>query len=203
MEPLFHAITGEEFKEILLKDLRKALEDSGQFLPHITFPLVKWKFKLECIVVPRQAIDAEPELVVEGGEALIYGLKKDDKDPKTIVITHEELIDTPDQARQDRGLPIPTPVRGPDGSLEDAMVKSAKPESQETRVKVEIDPEPAIVVPAPPVDPPSLAKPAPESVLAEAQVAPSGPKRGEVARSAIVATRANPDGVRVGRKGKE
>ena len=150
--------------------------------------------------MPRQAIDAEPELVVEGGSALVGDLKKTDADPKTIVVTQEELIDTPDQARQDHGLPIPTPVKGPDGSLEDAFVKAVKEEAP-TTAKVAVNPPPATNVPEIPQEPVSLAKPVPESILAEANISPV--KRNEVARSATVATRANPDGVRVGRKGKE
>ncbi len=205
MEPLFHAITAEEFKRILLKDLEKALDESGQFPPHITFPLVKWNFTLECVIVPRQAIDAPAELVVKGGSALLYDLKKDDVDPITVKFTQDDLIDTPDLARQEHGLPIPTPVRGPDGSLEDAMVLSTKAEKEETSVQVEVNPEPAVVLPPEPQEPISLAKPVPDAVLVEAAAAaaPVSGNKGQFARRTAIATKANPEGAKVDRKVKE
>lgn len=181
----FTAINGEEFKKILLSSISSALEDSGEFRNHVTFPLIQWNFKLECKIVPRQALDTDPEVVVEGNGARVSpDFSADElKNQRRLEINGEDFIDTPDLAREQAGIGIPTPVVGPDGSIEDKPVVSRRePEAKKMAVII---------------DRPSLAKDPPRD-LAGTDVDISEPDvpvgRNEPARSVSIATRANPEG---------
>jgi len=109
---IFNALTGEEVRLIILADIAKAMEDDQQFQKHLTYPKVKWSWKLTVEAYPSQpplfgaeaegegtVKPAEPEIVVlEGSRAIV----KSDENPEA---------QAPDEARRAAGMPVPIPTK--------------------------------------------------------------------------------------------
>jgi len=109
---LFNALNGAEVKEIILADIRRAMEDDMQFQKHLTYPKVEWTWQLTVKASPteppqfRQQAEgeitvkqAEPEVtVLSGGRSVTKSAEQAD-------------AQAPDEARRDGGLPVPSPTK--------------------------------------------------------------------------------------------
>jgi hypothetical protein len=96
----FNALTGMEFLDVILSKIKTALLNTGEFQNHITFPLPKYEFSVGVWVYPKQSLDGPPGMVVKGSEGEAEGAPK-------ISVTKSEILDIPDKARLEAGLPVP------------------------------------------------------------------------------------------------
>src|SRR5579862_6009132 len=111
-QPQFNALTGPELIDVILSKVREKLEDTGEFKAHRTFPWVKLFFgSIKVLAYPKQDYDDEPEIKTDEIEVVLTpDAPQPDEQPVTVEIApSEEIIDTPDQARMDADLPLPTP----------------------------------------------------------------------------------------------
>ena len=108
----FNPLSGTELLEVIIADIRKIAEESGEFSPNLAYPWIKYSYEIKLTTYPKRPIDAEPETVVAGGA----NASTDDLDPQAIqepevvLSSGDVIIDTPDQARVDADLPLPTAV---------------------------------------------------------------------------------------------
>lgn len=111
--PQFTAVNGLEAKAIILDKISKALDETGDFNQNITYPWWKFSFDIKMTSYPKAAFEAELTPVAKG--------EIDQRDPEnvpesmddvkeTIIAPEPTVVDTPDQARVDAGLPLPTAV---------------------------------------------------------------------------------------------
>lgn len=122
--PTFNALTGPELKDVILKAVSDEIDLSGEFKAHVTFPWVKFTFKLDVLSYPKQGLNDEPEIkVVTTGES---NTPASDVPVPIITIDKEVIIDTPDQARADAKLPIPVAGIGIGGVVVDKPVLPLK-----------------------------------------------------------------------------
>ena len=124
---VFNALSGPELLKAVLTDIEKKLLATGEFDSHVTFPWVKYDYKVSMVVYPKQAVDAEPGIVVAGGETT--GVDDPKMRHHDIAVEDVVIVDTPDLARIASKQPIPTPGRGPGNVLIDKMVTPAAPKS--------------------------------------------------------------------------
>jgi hypothetical protein len=126
--PQFTAINGLEAKAIILDRISKALDESGDFSQNITYPWWKFSFELKMTSYPKAAFEAELAAVAK--------VEESHEDPEnvppslddvkeTIIAPEPVIIDTPDQARVDAGLPLPTAVPVKNVGIVDAPVMQA------------------------------------------------------------------------------
>jgi hypothetical protein len=114
---VFNALNGSELKKILMNEIERALDADPDFRPHLTFPMVRWSWKLEMRVYPR---DPEGKSVEASGEVLQAERQPDgttiDFNPegkasdRVVISTPERIIDTPDVAREEEGLAVPEAI---------------------------------------------------------------------------------------------
>lgn len=64
---LFNALTGKEAKQVILNEVTRALENDSEFREHLTFPRVRWSWRLEMHIYPRTP---EEKIVEATGEAV-------------------------------------------------------------------------------------------------------------------------------------
>lgn len=120
---VFNALNGTEVKEIILAEIRKAMEGDEQFQKHLTYPKVIWEWKLRVEAHPSQPSEfsqeaqgevavrpAEPEVVVFQGHRTVTKS------------TAEPEAEAPDEARTAAGLPVPTPVKTSGGWAEQPVM---------------------------------------------------------------------------------
>lgn len=210
-DALFNALTAPEFKQIVIDSILRAFDETGEFASHITFPKVSWDFRLELKVYPspipehtvlaRGVIEKEPVSIEQSLAA------------KVITFQQKEGIDTPDLAREQAGLPIPTQAKGADGVQGDVAVFSPRvPEPAPVKISVKTAMDPAPI--------PEHLSEALESTIEEIVSTGDEPVMTEAqkdefyaavrtpdvpARSVSIATRANEKGVKLdapARRGK-
>ena len=128
--PQFNSLNGHELLEILLKEIRKDMENSGAFAQNIAYPWIKAAWMINMTTYPQRAPDADPIPVVNGDfEAQVEGGKQESPDAFAEVQIARDVplvIDTPDQARAEADLPIPTAVPLPNVGVVDKPVKQQK-----------------------------------------------------------------------------
>ena len=125
---VFNALSGPELLKAVLSDIEKKLLATGEFDTHVTFPWVKYDYRVSMVVYPKQAVDAEPGIVVAGQfEAPV--VEPGEKPLTQFKVEDTVIVDTPDLARIASEQPIPTPGRGPGNVLIDKMVTPAAPKS--------------------------------------------------------------------------
>lgn len=114
--PQFTALNGLEAKAVLLDKISKALDETGDFNQNITYPWWKASFEIKMTSYPKAAFEAELHTVATGEiepepEALI---PSEAEVKETLVAPEPFVVDTPDQARVEADLPLPTavPVKG-------------------------------------------------------------------------------------------
>lgn len=131
---VFNALSGPELVEAIVADIRKKLVATGDFDANITFPWVKYEFRVSMVSYPKQPADADPVLVAHGTGGATEGVPSDATPDllKETVVADSVVVDTPDHARIDSGLPIPTPAPGPGKVLVDKLVQPA-PQKSDTR----------------------------------------------------------------------
>lgn len=175
---IFNALSGAELQKVLVDKLKFALEQSGEFPAHRTFPWVKIKLTLALTCHPQMDMKEEPvnvfpPLEVEAGE--LVGLE-----PQTIDMTLTQVLDTPDKARLESDLPLPiqTEIRAGQESMHvdkptvpiaaPARVTTARPQSA-PRVNIPAPSPMRVPVPVPgaktQTPPPPPPPPAPKSVM--------------------------------------
>lgn len=101
----FHALTGPEITEIIVREVRRALETSGEFRNIYSYPQIDWEWTLSL-----RAYDRDHNLIpIETS-----GRVKNAEASKRIILEHErEFIERPDAVREELGLPtIQTTRRG-------------------------------------------------------------------------------------------
>lgn len=207
MEPTFNALTAPELRKIVLDSIDRAFDQSGEFGQNITFPKVNWNFRLEVKVYPAAFPD---KLVKTEGEVK----RSEPEDPAAYrILTFGQTagVDTPDLARQQNNLPLPTPKVGPDGIIADAAVMSPhEPDPIPVTLEIKegpgsVDPQAEIAVtgniaapaiPDIPADIPALLTEEQKAAIYANVRIPD-----EKAKSVTIATVANPGGVKVDLKG--
>ena len=132
--PQFTALSGAEAKSVILAKISAAMDESGEFAQNITYPWFKYDFSLKTTSYPKYAFDAElKEVVTASGEH-----KDPDGASENLVPSLDDVvelnmgsgptvIDTPDQARVDAGLPLPTASPVANVGVVDVPVMQAKP----------------------------------------------------------------------------
>jgi hypothetical protein len=130
-EQVFNELTGEDVKEILMIRFADLLNSVNEFQRHLTLPRVQMSINIHMEVVGRNppTIDIDDEFVV----------RMKDQGGVSASVTHELSAEIstntdfpngqpPDQVREEHGLPIMVPKRGPFG-IEDV------PEVRTERIK--------------------------------------------------------------------
>ena len=107
--PVFTALNGAEVKAVFLDAISKAMDESGEFKENLTFPWVKFSYDLKLTSYPKAAMDSDPASVAKG-EIEQEVPVMDGPVVETVITSEPVIIDTPDQARVDAGLPLPTAV---------------------------------------------------------------------------------------------
>ena len=111
--PQFTATNGLEAKAIILDKISKALDETGDFNQNITYPWWKFSFSVKMTSYPKAFMDSElVEIVMD--EVIPTEAPPDSDIHITAVVSDPLVVDTPDQARVEADLPIPTavPVKG-------------------------------------------------------------------------------------------
>lgn len=132
MSTNFNALNGPELLKYILTKIEEKLESTGEFLPNITFPWVKFDFEVKVLVYPKQAMTDTAKLIVKGSGVAGELVDRDwPANPPTTIIEFNakssEVIDIPDQARVDSGQPVPTTTPGTKGVLVDKPVEMKVP----------------------------------------------------------------------------
>lgn len=125
---LFNALNGLELREIILKQVTKALDDDWHFRRNLTYPIVRFKFRLDIHAYPQDP----PEFDVETEAAMSIDpeFQPEVVDGVPIGQEHIELaggakIEAPDKAREESGLPVPSPERAA-GTVVERPIEPAK-----------------------------------------------------------------------------
>ncbi len=120
---LFNALTGPELKEVLLRKISEQLDLTGEFKTNITYPWVKYNITVKLLSYPRQGIGDTPGIIAQVDGEIAAGGEPPQVSELVVDFSLDEVIDTPDKARVDADLPIPTTAQGPGGVLVDKQVK--------------------------------------------------------------------------------
>jgi hypothetical protein len=121
---LFNALSGLELKQVILNELSRQIDLSGEFSAHITYPYVEYSIVAKVLAYPKQAPGEEPAIRVEAGGVITKRSNPDkeedystedlqikDGDLKVVLeFDSKKTVDTPDQERADNGLALPTPT---------------------------------------------------------------------------------------------
>lgn len=130
---IFNALNGEELIKVISAEVtssvRVALENSGEFRTHNTFPWVKITYGVQVLAYPQQNTGDEPKIKVEGKIDINSGPPNEEAkilpEPIKVVIEDGKLINQPDKARIDAGLPIPT-IAPAAGVMVDKLINRGK-----------------------------------------------------------------------------
>lgn len=93
-ERVYRPLTGPELIECVLSQLRKKLEDTHLFEPHITYKRVEWNNELNVRTYPGDRGDIQ------------------------VISSHTEEFAPPDLMREENGLSVLTPEKTPAGIAE-------------------------------------------------------------------------------------
>lgn len=126
----FNPLNGAELKKVILAQIEKEMDDSGDFQANITYPWLKYTFEIKMNSYPKFAFDAEPVVVAKGGDSLSVEVPSTEDDTKETLISGGTSVDTPDQARVDAELPIPTPTPTVHQGIVDKPVIQQKPKGK-------------------------------------------------------------------------
>ncbi len=122
--PTFNSLNGEELIEVILNDIRQALELTGEFKQHQGFPLVRVRFNVSVNSYPKQTLEEEPKIKTQGEVVLPKGEETPTIEATTVVaeVRDDKVIDTPDLARRKAKIPIKVPAVGANKRIEDVVV---------------------------------------------------------------------------------
>jgi hypothetical protein len=83
---LFNALNGNEAKQAILNEVKRALDQDSEFRAHLTFPRVSWHWRLEMNIYPR----TPPEKIVESkGELVQMQSTSDPANPDKFVMARD------------------------------------------------------------------------------------------------------------------
>lgn len=109
---LFNALNGQELKKIIMQQVERALDEDFHFRQHLTYPVVSFNWNLVVSAYPLQP----PEFKI-GAEHDIVAAPKGEEIPMpkpeeigTFELGGRSKIDTPNQAREESGQAVPTPI---------------------------------------------------------------------------------------------
>lgn len=190
---LFNALNGTEVKHLILKEVERQIDLSGEFTNNITFPYLEWEVTAKVLAYPKQRPGEEPAIKVEAGGTITkhqdpdkegdYGMDEitlgiNEKGLKTVLeFDTKHTVDTPDLARVNADLPLPTPSPVPGVGIVDKLVQS---------VKTKIPTKSATPSSSPPE--PAMAKGLPGHLTQSAHDVPTA--SGKFARQVTLGTRA-------------
>lgn len=128
---VFHALTGVELQQAILKALEAALCDDWHFRRHLTYPVVSFEVSVKLHAYPMEPGDFNVEA---------QGLHRDPDFPKDAAsfdfeVEANQEADAPDRIRQASGQPLPRPRRTDAGATVDepAQAEPEPPAPQEVR----------------------------------------------------------------------
>lgn len=120
---VFQAITGEELRQLIVKEIEMKMDQDPHFQRHLTYPLVSFAFRVNISAYPMEP----PEIELKGKARYHRSHPSDDKkfmeevearEPEKVVVAGELNIDAPaegglapDEARERAGLPVTSPQR--------------------------------------------------------------------------------------------
>jgi hypothetical protein len=125
----FNALTGPELKKFLLAKIEEELDKSDKFGNHLSHPWIKYRFGIDFVTYPQDAMDSEPKSIAKGSDE-----QGDAPEEEKQVLTNaagEGIIDTPDKARIETNQPIPTTAKGAGDVLVDKPVMPKFPAKKE------------------------------------------------------------------------
>ena len=131
----FSALTGDEIREIVLKQISEKMESDTSFAPHLTYPVVEWEWTLSLRSYPARD-DKGIHLQTEGRAESTGTLPPLAEDPLTSELTEGHKTDVPDETREEFGIPVTTPARNPQGRFVDRAEE--KPEENLERPATKI-----------------------------------------------------------------
>ena len=93
----FHALSGQELEQIMLKDMQRTMEESGEFKQLYSYPVVSYRINIDVY-----AYDRDEQLI----ELDTTGTIRNQETGKKITLSFERpLITSPDALREEVGLP--------------------------------------------------------------------------------------------------
>src|SRR5689334_10786999 len=114
---LFHPLTGTEFAEIIVNELKARLDNSTLLQPHLTFP--KALFKLE-LTIESYPMNAPEEFKIER-TLEVTGVPHKEEPLSEKIVTSKSVGETqataPDALRIENDLPVPVTVQDPSTGL--------------------------------------------------------------------------------------
>lgn len=125
--PQFTALNGLEAKAVILAAIGKALDETGDFSQNITYPWWKFNFQVKMTSYPKFALEAEPVVVAKGTETSEEPIPESEDLQVTGIASEDVVVDTPDQARVDAELPLPTAVPVKNVGVVDQLIPQAPP----------------------------------------------------------------------------
>lgn len=157
----FNALNGAETLEVILAKIRTALINTGEFRPHLTFPLMKFDFEVKVWNYPKQSLNSDAGIKATGSE----GERAEDTNASepSLTVNSVEVVDTPDKERKAVGLEIPVAQSAAHGILVDQRLD--QPQASPSQPSV------AIPVPAPASKAESI-----QAAVATALASPKGKK---------------------------
>jgi hypothetical protein len=124
-EQIYNELSGEDVKEILMVRFADLLNRQPEFQRHLTLPRVKMSLNIQLEVhgrnPPEFAITDEftVRMKDEGGAVPLPDLELS---AQINANTDDPTGQAPDQIREEHGLPVMEPRRGPMGTIEDVPV---------------------------------------------------------------------------------
>jgi hypothetical protein len=106
---LFNALNGDEVKKIILADIARTLEADSELQPHICFPRVSWRWKLEMDIYPRTPNEKVVEVTGEAIQVQDNGtpvVAAAETHIREVYSSPSREIVAPDKIRQEEGLAI-------------------------------------------------------------------------------------------------
>ena len=118
----YNALNGYELKKIVLREVERAIDNSGVFHISRTFPVVDWNWTLTIKAYPQEP--AEDQIAISGHEAVgpvpDHGQMIDEelKGGRTEV----GKVIAPDAVRTEEELPVPKPQERPGIGIVDTIL---------------------------------------------------------------------------------
>ncbi len=112
-------LSGDELKQILIRDFTRMLERDGMFSGHMGYRRVGFKIKLQMhldnAMFPEHANEftsRDPARNAKGPDAFIVAPPIPDATNDVVVgVEHERIIDSPNASRLQEGMPVQVPSR--------------------------------------------------------------------------------------------
>jgi hypothetical protein len=132
---IYNALSGDEVKQLILKEIEQAFDQVADFRPSVAFPVVRWNFTCALSVYPRDPQDIAIQKV--GAHVSTDATPEEMTNTTDVILEGQNAVGAqgmlaPDQAREEAGLPVPTLRRDRTGNLVDVMETKDKPADEWT-----------------------------------------------------------------------